>query len=195
MSNLAVNTIKATLQKIAQNTELSMVHTVQQNPELAVIPLAGLIGANLTDKKRKPIESTIRGGAVGAATGAGLLGGSAIGRRLTDDSTGNLGGGVLGGLLAYLAARKLTDPQEKSSASPLQQLLVAKRLSDAKDYKGKHAKLRALIEEHPNDFIIDSINGDIAGVTHLPLNFRIHAPLRILPPNIRGLSDGETRTT
>lgn len=166
----------------------------ETNPELAAIPVAGMMGATLADKKRTPITNTIRGAATGLATGAGVAGGGLLGRYITPDDpgTGALGGGALGGLLAYLAARKRAPDHEKRGIGPvLQQLLQAKMMSERKDYKGKHSRLRSLIEQYPDDFFIDSMQGNIAGLTHRPTNFKIHAPLRILPVNLRGYADEE----
>lgn len=165
-------------------------------PEVAAIPIGGALGGSLADKKKMPVSNTIRGTLTGLATGAGVAGGSMLGRYALpgDPGTGTLTGGAAGGLLAYLAARKRAHPEhEKKSVGPvLQQLLQMKQLSDRKDYKGKHSRLRSLIESYPDDFFIDSVNGNVAGVTHRPTNFKIHAPLRVLPVNLRGYADAET---
>lgn len=71
----------------------------------------------------------------------------------------------------------------------LTQLLLAKTLSDRRDYKGKHIRLRQLIDKYPDDFVIDSQQGDIAGVTHIPTGFKIHSPNRVLPVNLKRLSN------
>lgn len=85
-------------------------------------------------------------------------------------------------------------PAEKQSASPIiQTLLQAKELSDRRDYKGKHAKLRSLIEQYPDDFYIDSRMGDIVGLTHKS-GFRIHAPSKIIPIPLRGVTSEEYST-
>ena len=56
----------------------------------------------------------------------------------------------------------------------LDQLKRAKGLSDQRNYGQKNQVLRQLIQKHPDDFIIDSQEGDIIGITHRPTKFRIH---------------------
>ncbi len=83
----------------------------------------------------------------------------------------------------------LIPPKEKLAASPvIKTLLEAKGLSDVRDYRGKHAKLRSLIEKYPDDFYIDSQLGDIVGITHRS-GFRIHAPIRTLPIKLRRIDN------
>jgi 8-oxo-dGTP pyrophosphatase MutT (NUDIX family) len=48
-------------------------------------------------------------------------------------------------------------------------------------YEGKHQVLRQLLQESPDDFIIDSQEGGILGITHVPTNFRIHIPREQFP--------------
>lgn len=68
-----------------------------------------------------------------------------------------------------------------SVGSPLQQLLSAKAESDRRNYNEKHRILRHLMQTYPNDFIIDSEQGDIIGITHNKTGFRIHMPKKYLP--------------
>jgi hypothetical protein len=57
----------------------------------------------------------------------------------------------------------------------LDQLKRAKGLSDKRRYEEKNHTLRKLIQQHPEDFFIDSEDeGGIIGITHRPTNFRIH---------------------
>ena len=92
------------------------------------------------------------------------------------------------------ALQSLFSTTEKIALSPaLTDLLIAKKLSDQKDYKGKHARLRSLIEKYPDDFYIDSQMGDIVGLTH-KTGFRIHAPMKVLPPvKLRRYDDSITK--
>lgn len=93
---------------------------------------------------------------------------------------------------------ELTKKQTRKvgSPSPLRQLLQAKQLSDRKDYTAKHTKLRSLMDRYPDDFYVDSVSGDIAGITHRPTGFKIHAPLRVVPSSLKstttGVQHGET---
>lgn len=57
----------------------------------------------------------------------------------------------------------------------LARLLQAKQYSDQRDYGNKHHVLRQLITERPDEFMIDSEQGDIVGLTHKPTGFKIHA--------------------
>lgn len=93
-------------------------------------------------------------------------------------------------LISYFAGRKalkaVFGEHEKVSAGPaLLGLQEAKARSDVRDYAGKHAKLRQLLEKYPSDFYIDSQNGNIVGITHARTGFQIHAPMNVLPPGIR----------
>ncbi len=74
----------------------------------------------------------------------------------------------------------------KQAHSPvIDDLLTAKQYSDKKQYDQKHAKLRALLDKHGKDFFIDSSEKGIVGLTHRPSGFRIHAPLHVIPPQMR----------
>jgi hypothetical protein len=187
------------LQKMgSEKDQPALVEFASENPELATISTAGLIGAGAAKKKRHPLLDLLRGGLTGVTTGAGAVAGGMAGRSMSSDdpSGGALVGGGLGGLLSYLAARQAFKGigSEKTALSPaLKTLIEAKELSDRKDYKGKHVRLRSLIEQFPDDFFIDSLNGDIAGITHRPTGFKIHAPLKVLPVNLRGFPNVETR--
>lgn len=68
-----------------------------------------------------------------------------------------------------------------ATPSPLDQLLEAKSHSDRRDYGSKHRVMKQLLEDRPDEFKIDSQDGGIIGVTHMPTGFRIHVP-RILVP-------------
>jgi hypothetical protein len=185
------------LQKMSESGP-ALTEFASEHPEMATIPIAGGMGAALAEKKKRPALDALRGALVGAGTGAGALAGGLGGRQLApaDPGTGTVSGGILGGLLAYLAAQKLLGGigREKVALGPaLQSLIEAKQLSDKKDYSGKHQRLRNLIEKYPDDFFIDSINGEIAGITHRPTGFKIHAPMKVLPVKLRGFTDVEAR--
>ena len=64
----------------------------------------------------------------------------------------------------------------------VRQLLLAKLESDRRNYAGKYAKLRALIQAAPQEFTIDSDDGrGIVGLTHTS-GFRAHLPRQVVPP-------------
>jgi superfamily II DNA or RNA helicase len=68
---------------------------------------------------------------------------------------------------------------------PLDDLLAAKKESDRRNYPAKHDILRKLIKQSPGDFMIDSEEGNIYGVTHIPTGFRIHMPRSEAPSGLQ----------
>jgi hypothetical protein len=64
--------------------------------------------------------------------------------------------------------------------STLADLKKAKAYSDAKNYENKHLIMRKLLEDAPNDFMVDSTSTDIVGITHTPTGFRMHLPKEIV---------------
>jgi hypothetical protein len=58
------------------------------------------------------------------------------------------------------------------------ELLQAKRFSDRGEYDRKMVLMRRLLAERPDEFMIDSREGGIVGLTHTPTGFRIHIPAR-----------------
>lgn len=82
-------------------------------------------------------------------------------------------------------AEIITAPQPAANPlTPLRSLITAKQHSDIKDYPAKHRILRNLMLQHPNDFYIDSVDGNIVGLTWKPGKFKIHAPKSVVPDNI-----------
>lgn len=189
------------LQKLStydeKEKEPALTRLAREHPELAVAPLSALTGGILAEDTGHPLADTFRGTATGGLTGLGALAGGTIGSKFTSDPmTGTVAGGGLGGLVSYIMARRAMRniggrQKEKRGAGPvIQGLLEAKRLSDRRDYRGKHQKLRELIEKYPDDFYIDSQQGNMVGITHKS-GFQIHAPLKILPVKLRGFSNAE----
>lgn len=178
------------LQKLAAG-EPESADVLQQHPELAALPF-GMMAGTRAPRKKNEILQQLLGASI---TGAGAVGGAALGKHYANDQfSGVVGGGTLGTLVSYLAARRalrsMYDDTEKRALSPvLSQLIEAKNLSDKKDYRGKHSKLRQLMQQYPDDFYIDSVNGDIAGITHSGTGFKIHMPIRLLPATLKGFSD------
>lgn len=73
-------------------------------------------------------------------------------------------------------------PEVSATPSPvLQALLEAKAESDRGNYPAKHAILRRLLQERPDEFVIDSSQGKFLGLTHQPTRFRMHLPRTSLP--------------
>jgi hypothetical protein len=55
-------------------------------------------------------------------------------------------------------------------------LLDLKGASDRRDYDRKHSLARMLIRQHPDQFLVDSEEREIMGVTHQPTGFQFHLP-------------------
>ena len=82
------------------------------------------------------------------------------------------------------AGKKPSDLQ-RPAAGILAQLLNAKGESDRKNYPAKHNILRDMIKRDPGSFRIDSEEGGIYGLTHVPTGFRIHMPRAAAPPELK----------
>jgi hypothetical protein len=67
-----------------------------------------------------------------------------------------------------------------TAGSPLDELLQAKRESDASKYSKKHGRMRDLMHRYPQDFFINIKEGEIYGITHRPTNFRMHLPKHVI---------------
>lgn len=68
------------------------------------------------------------------------------------------------------------------TGSTVDALLAAKAESDRKNYPAKHAILRRLLRDAPDEFAVDSGEGErMVGVTHRPSGFRVHMPSVALP--------------
>jgi hypothetical protein len=55
-------------------------------------------------------------------------------------------------------------------------LLDLKGASDRRDYERKHQLARMLIKQNPDQFMVDSEERDIMGITHQPTGFQFHLP-------------------
>lgn len=190
-----------TLRKLASE-EPSLHDYVARHPELALVPGGALVGGALRNPKDEG-ERT-RGVMHGALTGAGMAGGGVLGRAMSpqDPGAGLLLGMGGGGLASYLAAQGVLDKLFPNRAARMRKragivtdLKGAKFESDRGNYPAKHGRMRELIRKYPDDFAIDSRQGDIVGVTHVPTGFRMHLPSRVLPLQLQELQmDKETGT-
>jgi hypothetical protein len=73
----------------------------------------------------------------------------------------------------------------KPASSAVKQLIEAKSESDRRNYKSKHDIVRKLMMEKPDDFMIDSSQDGIVGVTHKPSGFKLHMPRQAMPTGIK----------
>lgn len=62
----------------------------------------------------------------------------------------------------------------------LAELKKAKAYSDVKQYDAKHQIVYQLVKDNPNEFFIDSEEGDLLGLTHELTGFRIHVPRKVI---------------
>lgn len=73
-------------------------------------------------------------------------------------------------------------PEKQAEAVDVLTLLrTAKAESDRRNYAKKHAILRQLILNSPDDFVSDSVMGRFTGITHKPTKFRLHMPTVAVP--------------
>ncbi len=68
---------------------------------------------------------------------------------------------------------------EKAAHASLHRLIEAKRESDRRNYRAKHAIIKHLIASEPDNFHVDSEHGGIVGLTH-STGFRIHVPRDVI---------------
>jgi hypothetical protein len=151
--------------------------------------LLGDAAAPEGNTKNQNIPYMLTGGLAGGALGLG------VGKMMQGPPPWERNRRLREELLAAVhAEHERLKQTEKTALNPaLRGLIEAKQLSDRKDYQGKHTRLRQLIEQYPDDFYVDSLSGDIAGITHAPTGFKIHAPLKVLPVTLRGFKDVEPR--
>lgn len=71
---------------------------------------------------------------------------------------------------------KNNETKKADSIPALQKLILAKTESDRKNYEAKHRILRELINQYPEEFVIDDDSGKYQGITHTPTKFKIHGP-------------------
>ena len=62
----------------------------------------------------------------------------------------------------------------------LADLKRAKAESDRGNYRAKHQILSDLLDRHPGEFVQDSAQGHMIGLTHTPTSFKIHAPAEVV---------------
>jgi len=69
----------------------------------------------------------------------------------------------------------------KEANTALKKLLKAKERSDVGDYRAKVDTMRQLMMHKPHEFVVDSDEGHVVGITHVPTKFRMHIPKTALP--------------
>ena len=81
-------------------------------------------------------------------------------------------------LLAKLAAGVL------DNKNTLAQLLAAKKHSDAGQYELKNRILKDLMQQAPDEWVVDDPKPKYKGVNHLPTKFKLHADPRIIDTRV-----------
>lgn len=72
----------------------------------------------------------------------------------------------------------------------LPMLIRLKKESDRRNYAAKHRIATELIRESPDEFMVDSEERDIMGITHAPTGFRFHLPREVAFPLFRKQAGG-----
>lgn len=72
-----------------------------------------------------------------------------------------------------------SDHPDYPRQSPRAALALAKRYSDAGDYRSKHRILAQLLRDDPAGFAVDQPHPAHPGLTHLATGFRVHAPFSL----------------
>lgn len=62
----------------------------------------------------------------------------------------------------------------------LHDLKKAKSYSDVRKYEAKHLLMRQLLNDTPEEFMVDSEDSGIIGITHIPTGFRMHLPKTVI---------------
>lgn len=90
---------------------------------------------------------------------------------------------------AYSIADGIANVRRKDDT--LSQLLEAKKHSDAKRYDHKNAILRKLMQQSPQDWIVDDADAKHYGVTHKPTSFRLHTDPNVIPAEVTRQKQGD----
>ena len=87
-------------------------------------------------------------------------------------------------------SQELTKEAERHPA--LDNLILAKELSDKKQYLRKNAIIRQLLKDYPSDFSVsEPAAKGIVGITHNPTKFKIHTVSDNLPLTLKEAADKE----
>ena len=83
-------------------------------------------------------------------------------------------------------------PEIEKPARPriIEELLAAKNHSDNKRYGHKSQILRKLMEQSPQDWVIDDSAPKFQGITHTPTKFRFHTDRTAIPTGVKAANTG-----
>lgn len=99
-----------------------------------------------------------------------------------DVDAGLLQAGIDGAEKAYDDVVEMS--KSANEGDPLSQMQLAKAMADQKRYGAKQAILYGLMKDRPESFVVDSDEGDIVGITHVPTGFQIHTRKAAVPAEV-----------
>lgn len=117
------------------------------------------------DSGRRPTDRPNQSSTT-TTTGTGITG-SVRGANSSD---------VVGGSGSPTAVHSAAPERPFSEDSVLQLLQRAKQRSDQRRWQEKYDLIRRIMEQSPQDFVVDSPVGKYHGITHVPTQFRFHVP-------------------
>jgi 8-oxo-dGTP pyrophosphatase MutT (NUDIX family) len=86
--------------------------------------------------------------------------------------------------------KKIKQIEKTARPKIIQELLAAKNHSDNKRYGHKSQILRKLMEQAPQDWVIDDSAPKFQGVTHTPTKFRFHTDRTSIPTGVKAANTG-----
>jgi len=86
--------------------------------------------------------------------------------------------------------KKVKEIEKTARPRIIQELLEAKRHSDNKRYGHKAQILRKLMEQAPQDWVIDDSAPKFQGITHTPTKFRFHTDRTSIPAGVKAANTG-----
>jgi len=86
--------------------------------------------------------------------------------------------------------KKIRQIEKTARPRIIQELLEAKTHSDNKRYGHKTQILRKLMEQAPQDWVIDDSAPKFQGVTHTPTKFRFHTDRTAIPSGVKAANTG-----
>jgi hypothetical protein len=85
---------------------------------------------------------------------------------------------------------KVREVEKSARPRIIQELLEAKNHSDNKRYEHKAQILRKLMEQAPQDWVIDDTAPKFPGITHAPTKFQFHTDRATIPAGVKAANTG-----
>lgn len=86
--------------------------------------------------------------------------------------------------------KKVREIEKPARPRIIEELLAAKNHSDNKRYGHKSQILRKLMEQSPQDWVIDDSAPKFQGITHTPTKFRFHTDRTAIPTGVKAANTG-----